>query len=141
MNRFEALHIINRKAKYHKNQSKVTNRIRMDALYKLKHRCINQWADDFERVEKHIINQRTYYCFYSPIWSYHIPEDDLILDEYTDLDPIYINDFKPKTYNDIDYTTKSALLYLYEKHSLNANNFISSEYNKNYEWYYLPSSK
>lgn len=139
MDKFKALHIINHKAKYHKNKSKVTNRIRMKALYKLKYRCINQWINDFDYVEKHKINGRIYYCFFSPTWSYHIPEDDLITDQYKNLEVKNIPNFESTVYSDVEFTVKNALLYLNDEHNLNGNNFISSEFNKNYEWYYLPS--
>lgn len=139
MDKFKALHIINHKAKYHKNQSKVIDRIRMNALYQLKHRCINQWINDFNYVEKHKINQQIYYCFFSTDWSYHIPEKDLITDKYKNLEIKNIPDFESSMYYDVDCSLKNALMYLYNEYNMNANNFISSEYNKNYEWYYLPT--
>lgn len=138
MNKFKALHIVNRRAKYHKNQDMKKNQIRKDALYDLKHRCINQWTDEFERIEKHMINGCIYYCFFYSEWSYHIPEDMLISEEYNDLDVDRIKNFERNKYNDLKCTEKNALNYLYDNHNINANNFISSKPDINYSWYYLP---
>jgi hypothetical protein len=112
----------------------------MKALYQLKHRCINQWINDFNYVEKHKINKRVYYCFFSEDWSYHIPKKDLITDKYKDLEIENIPDFESSMYYDVDCTLKNALMYLHNEYDMNANNFISSEYNKNYKWYYLPTA-
>lgn len=140
MNKFDALRIVNKRAKYHTLQNRDLCNIRSRALYKLKYRCINEWKNDFEKVEKHRINNDIFFCFYSKNWSYHIPKHKLIKEsgEYTKLDIIDLPDFETNKYNNLDQTEKDALQYIFENHNINANNFIPNNANHNNKWYYLP---
>lgn len=141
MNKFDALRIVNKRAKYHNLQNEDVNSIRSRALYKLKYRCINEWKNDFKTVEKHRIHNDILFCFYSKNWSYHIPEDKLIKEgkEYSRLDIINISEFETVNYNNLDQTEKDALQYIFENHGLNANNFIPNNVKHNNKWYYLPN--
>lgn len=140
MNKFDALRIVNKKAKYHNIQSKETSSTKSKALYKLKYRCINEWKDDFREVEKHRINNNILFCFYSKNWSYHIPRDKLIIEgeQYSELDVINILEFNTGHCNNLDQTEKDALQYIFENYGINANNFIPDSINHNKKWYYLP---
>lgn len=132
---FESLHVINKSAKKYDHEGSAKSINRKNALYTLKHRAINQWANQFSTIEMHRIDGNRHYHFVSNDWSFHIPEDKLYVDVDYSGDIKTLQDFEPSLQTtNTELSEKNALLYLNDEHRLNPNKFIQ---NKQFCWDYL----
>lgn len=136
MNKFDCLYIVNKRAKQYLNNNGEKNQVRGKCLYKLKHRCINMWVQDFDKVEKHIIDELPYFCFYFNNMSFHIPADKLIVN-INDYEEKILTDFSTSLEHNMKYTERDCLRYLSKNYNLNPNSFIPEKYNEEYYWTYL----
>jgi len=136
---FEALHVVNKRAKLYQREPNEKAHLRADALYGLKHEALLNWKDHVEKVEKHYIRNDVYYCFYYDNWSFHIPVS-VAPRNISYLRERVLYDFEshsaPRNGN---YNEKDALTHLYQEHDLNANNYITHEAPFNSYWSYLPN--
>lgn len=137
MDKFDCLYVINKRAKQYLSQNNNQGKLRGKCLYKLKHRCINSWFDEFSRKEKHIIDGSSYYCFYKDDdLCFHIPESELIRD-VDECKQKILTDFSSSLENKSSYTERECLKYLFDEYNYNPNNFLPDECKNENMWTYL----
>lgn len=139
MDKFTALYVINKSAKKYQNYGTDKGWCRGRALYKCKHKLINRWVDEFDKIERHNIKSSYYYCLYSGDKSFHIPTDKLRRDpEVSDFRTL--NDFRKSSYNEENCSERMAIEYLYENHNINPNSYIGRDVSAGTKWGYLPAN-
>lgn len=139
MDKLIALYTINKKAKQYLDSNRDRDITRGEILYKCKHKLLNEWIDEFERIEKHKIDGRDYYCLFSEDRSFHIPEDELYCDVEVSETKV-LDDFSTTMHNEKGYSEKEALEYLHKEHSINPNNYVSRDAPAGTKWGFLPAT-
>lgn len=152
----EALYVLNKRARRYADQAAQQyrhangaaarrNSLRKGALYDLKTALLELLAnaDTIDRVQRHVIDDREYYCCTVRGWSFHVPVDhwhgqDLALeypadqaDADEDGEAIHreLTDFrKDGEAVDSDLSLKDALLCVQSLAGLSANDFLAETY-------------
>ncbi len=138
-NKFNSLHIINKRAKIYNQKHTQKAKYRSKALYTLKHKAILQWLNEIENIELHYINNKKYYCFYHQQYSFHIPHEQIqqkipttkkrVLHEFQNDTSLAKNTYQ---------TEKQSLETLQQKHNLNPNQYLPNHCSTETYWPYLP---
>jgi hypothetical protein len=139
LNKFTALYVINKSAKKYQKDGTDRGRCRGRVLYKCKHKLINEWVDEFNKIEKHKIKSSYYYCLFLEDKSFHIPADKLDRDpEISDFR--VLNNFRKYSYNEENCSERMAIEYLYDKHDINPNSYVGRDASAGTKWGYLPAN-
>lgn len=139
LNKFTALYVINKSAKKYQEDGTDRGKCRGRVLYRCKHKLINEWVDEFNKIEKHKIESSYYYCLFLEDKSFHIPVDKLHRDpEISDFR--VLNDFRKSSYNEKNCPERMAIEYLYEKHNINPNSYVERDASAGTKWGYLPAN-
>lgn len=141
----QALYKINKHAKKYarladenyRKRKKTTahyNSLRKEALYSLKMKTLKRLYDlgHHDRIEKHEIDERLYYCFYVNGWSYHSPVEEWKWGNPTAgeiVDEREIDEFEPDSESPSNISLKGALTYLKREfgRQFSANNHLDEE--------------
>jgi hypothetical protein len=136
---FNALRIVNKRAKLYSKNSDNTSKLRSSALYELKYNALLDWVGHTDNIELHYIDNKKYYCFYYKNYSFHVPFDE-IYDTLPITEQRVLHDFESNSVlSDNTYRTeKKSLTYLYNEHNLNANNYLLQNSSFETYWPYLP---
>lgn len=149
----EALYVLNKRARRYADQATQQyrrengtaarrNRLRKEALYALKTALLVLLAnaDTIDRVRRHVIDDRAYYCCTVRGWSFHVPVDnwhgpDLDVEPHADqahapgddtATARELTDFtKDGEAVDSDLPLKRALLHIQSSTGLSANEFLA----------------
>lgn len=134
MDRFKSLYIINKSSKKYRNIGGNLNQQRKRALYNLKHKLINRWLEDFERVEIHNIDGNRLLYFKNGDYGYHAPIEKFNLERINISESKKINNFYSSPVNSTDRSEREALQYIKSEIGLNVNNHLPKGHDPSAEW-------
>lgn len=127
----KSLYVLNKHAKqyaelasenYHigKKTTAKANSNKKKALYDVKSTVLYKIQGEAERIMEHTIDGEKYYCLYFDGYSFHVPVDDISINQPVDgSDEIYIDNSSEK---EINRSLKDSLLCIQNELGLNANN-------------------
>lgn len=136
----ESLYIINKHAKKYaelgtenyeagKKTTAKANSVKKGALYSVKEQVIAALLGATDKVERHVIDGRSFYCVYFGDWSFHIPEENLSINESRITAEKTLDDFESgKEKERSDRSLKESLLHLESVFGVNANEYLEEPY-------------
>jgi hypothetical protein len=135
-NLLENLYVINKHAKDYNNRTHVNDnfgysnneidKLRKEALYRMKSDVLNEIKEEADSIELHIINSEEYYCFYFGEWSFHLPEDEFEVNDVDCKDVLY-NFESDEVKSRSNIPLRKALNYFRNK-GINANEYLENKY-------------
>lgn len=148
MDYIECIYVINKKAKEFEEKSstdKIQNKIdkiRKEALYQLKYKCLKSIEEKAQEKEIHIINGQKYLYLNFNKHSFHAPIEYFETHEQK-LNTKKLSNFNISRQNEKRLSLKKALQFLNKEKGYNANDYLSQKYihknnNKHFTgWSYL----
>lgn len=111
-----------------KHYSAQRNSARKTALYSVKAAVLSKITDEADQIEKHKIDDRTYFCLYFDRWSFHCTLDELNIppDQVENEHTKVLGDFeKDSDVGTLSRSLKESLLHLHDVFGVNANDHLS----------------
>jgi len=118
------------KAENHYNRrnhsSAKRNSSKKKALYATKASVLSQLVDEVEKIERHQIGDREYYCLYFDEYSFHVRLNEINIDEDLVENGVEeLEDFeKDADTGDMTRSLKASLIHLNETFAVNANTHL-----------------
>jgi len=108
------------------NKESEQKEIKKNALYEVKKKILLKIHDKSNRVEKHIIRENEFYCFYFGDQSFHVPVSSFPISiEY--YSTRRLNNFDPIQTNTTNMSLQSSLVRINNLLGINANDCLKQQ--------------
>lgn len=134
MDKFQALYIINKSTKKYASLGENRDMQRADALYRVKHKLIKEWVDEFDSIHLHNIDDDEFFYFIKGEYGFHVPKNKFDSVNISISKTKKIEDFHSSAVNESVRNEREALQYIRSEFGLNVNSYLPADHDPNAEW-------